>query len=86
MGTKNQPGKFDCYSKALPDEPMFILLARDPDFYRLVNEWANKRELDISCGERPASDGPLVREVRICAAQAANWRRQNLGAWRDNKK
>jgi hypothetical protein len=82
MGTKNQPGKYDCYANALPDEPIFILLARDPDFYRLVNEWADKRDRDIQCGERPASDGPLVAEARLCAAQGAHWRRVNLGAWR----
>jgi hypothetical protein len=30
MGTKSNPGPFDCYAKAEPDEPMFVLLARDP--------------------------------------------------------
>ncbi|HAW11807.1 MAG TPA: aspartate decarboxylase, partial [Chloroflexi bacterium] len=30
MGTKNNPGKFDCYDDAHPDEPMFVLLGRDP--------------------------------------------------------
>ena len=29
MGTKNNPGQFDCYRNAEPDEPMFVLLARD---------------------------------------------------------
>lgn len=29
MGTKNNPGAFDCYANAEPDEPMFVLLARD---------------------------------------------------------
>lgn len=29
MGTKNNPGEFDCYANAAPDEPMFILLGRD---------------------------------------------------------
>ena len=82
MGTKIEPGKYDCYANALPDEPMFVLLARDPDFHRLVNEWANRRQNDISCGDRPASDSSLVNEARICAAQGANWRRNNLGAWR----
>jgi hypothetical protein len=28
MGTKNVPGKFDCYANALPDEPTFVLLGR----------------------------------------------------------
>lgn len=29
MGTKNNPGAFDCYANAEPDEPMFVLLGRD---------------------------------------------------------
>ena len=86
MGTKNKPGEFDCYANALPDEPMFILLARDPDFSRLVNEWADRRENDITCGDRPKSDSRLVSEARMCAAQGANWRRTNFGAWRASTK
>lgn len=30
MGTKTNPGKFNCYAKADPNEEMFILLGRDP--------------------------------------------------------
>lgn len=40
MGTKNNPGKFDCYGAAAPDEPMFILLGRDPLAPQLVAIWA----------------------------------------------
>jgi len=40
MGTKQNPGAFDCYVKAKPDEPMFILLARDPIAPLLVRLWA----------------------------------------------
>ena len=28
MATKEKLGQFDCYEKAEPDEPMFVLLAR----------------------------------------------------------
>lgn len=82
MGTKNEPGKYDCEGAALPAEPKFTLLARDPDFFRLLNEWANKREMDIWCGERPPSDTAKVKEARQCAVEGAEWRRKNLGAWR----
>ena len=41
MATKNNPGKFDCYDKAEPDEPMFVLLARDARAPLLVELWAN---------------------------------------------
>lgn len=40
MGTKNNPGKFDCYSKADPDEPVFVLLGRDPIASFCVTLWA----------------------------------------------
>lgn len=82
MGTKNNPGKFDCYEKALPDEPMFILLARDPYFQTLVFKWAEKRRFDINCGERPESDLTLVSEAVQCAVTGAVWRKTNYGIWR----
>jgi hypothetical protein len=61
MGTKNNPGKFDCYANAKPDEPMFILLGRDKNAPSLVDLWANQRELD---GEDPTK----VQEARDCAS------------------
>ena len=46
MGTKNTPGKFDCYHKADPDEPLFVLLARDKHASILVELWAALNDLD----------------------------------------
>lgn len=43
MGTKTDHGKFDCYDQALPDEPMFILLGRDPFAPMLVEQWSLNR-------------------------------------------
>lgn len=43
MGTKNNPGKFDCYDSAAPDEPMFILLGRDPCAGPVVRMWIQMR-------------------------------------------
>lgn len=82
MGTKNDPGQFDCYAKALPDEPMFVLLARDPNFYEDVYKWAMRRGLAIDCGERPQEDGAMVNEAIRCANAGQLWRRQNNGIWR----
>lgn len=82
MGTKNDPGEFDCYANALRDEPMFILLARDPDFARLVREWAVRRGQDIACGNRPGSDMPMVDEAYATATRGAKWRLNNMGKWR----
>lgn len=82
MGTKNNPGKFDCYANALPDEPMFVLLARDPQFYQMVTLWARQRGHMIDCGERPQSDSGLVNEAMQCAYDGQRWRRENNGIWR----
>jgi hypothetical protein len=82
MGSKNNPGDFDCYHNALPDEPMFILLARDPNAPNLVDEWAVGRMRDIALNLRPKSDLPMVDEAQKCAADMRRWRKENDGAWR----
>lgn len=47
MGTKNNPDKFDCYAKAEPDEPLFVLLGRDYLAGHLVAIWAHMRRGDV---------------------------------------
>jgi hypothetical protein len=47
MGTKNNPGQFDCHAKAEPDEPLFTLLARDPLASHLVAIWGYIRMGDV---------------------------------------
>jgi hypothetical protein len=85
MGTKDKPAPFDCYANALPDEPMFILLARDPHAPRLIEEWAIQRRRDIDMGERPKEDQAMVNEAIECADNMRNWRFQNHGKWRKPK-
>lgn len=51
MGTKNQPGRFDAMAKAEPDEPYFVLLARDPKASSLVRQWATERHAEGENGE-----------------------------------
>lgn len=60
MGTKNDPGEFDCYAKAEPDEPVFVLLGRDRHASFLVRLWAVQRRAE---GEDPAK----VLEAMECA-------------------
>lgn len=43
MGTKNNPGAFDCYAAALPDEPLFTVLGRDPTAAFFVRLWVYLR-------------------------------------------
>lgn len=66
MGTREKPGTFDCYSAAAPDEPMFVLLARDPSASLLVGLWALIRE---ETGEDPEK----VEEARGCADAMQDW-------------
>jgi hypothetical protein len=68
MGTKNNPGKYDCYEAAGPDEPMFILLARDPLAPILVDLWASLRA-------HTAGNPSKVAEARACAASMRDWKR-----------
>ncbi len=59
MATKANPGKYDCYANAEPDEPLFVLMGRDPHAPTLVWLWSILRELS---GEDPAK----VQEAREC--------------------
>ena len=47
MGTKNNPGKYDCYRKADPDEPIFTLRGKDVSAPYLVQMWAAVRQGDF---------------------------------------
>lgn len=71
MGTKNDPGAFDCYAAADPDEPMFILLGRDRHAAMLVRLWAMLRALD---GEQTKK----TDEALQCAKAMNDWR-ESLG-------
>jgi hypothetical protein len=67
MGTKNNPGLYDCYDKAEPDEPMFVLLARDPKAPDLVRTWAYRSD--------PLGAGPKFDEAMACAEAMDAWRK-----------
>jgi hypothetical protein len=76
MGTKIQPGDFDCYAAAEDDEPMFVLLARDPIAPRLVAAWATARLNDALAGARPVDERERqkIQEARDCARSMMEWR------------
>lgn len=82
MGTKSNPGKHDCYNNALPDEPMFVLLGRDPDAPRLIREWVEERRNMISAKQRPIADLNMCAEASQLADDMEKWRRENDGKWR----
>lgn len=72
MSTKNNPGDFDCYAKADGDEPMFVLLGRDPSAPDLVRLWAAQR------ATRKGADQTVKRAAKIdeaffCAREMEMW-------------
>jgi hypothetical protein len=85
MGTKAEPGTFDCYEAAEEDEPMFVLLARDPDAPAVVRQWtANRMQrlvfgADISNFNMAAFLASLDKliEARACADQMEMWRAEH---------
>ena len=66
MATKNNPGAFDCYGRAEPDEPLFVLLGRDKHAPALIWLWATLRELDQEPPE-------VVEEARAVVGAMINW-------------
>lgn len=70
MGTKLNPGHFDCYANAELDEPMFVLLARDPLAPAIVDAWAADRETS-------RGPSPKVEEARACAKAMREWHAKN---------
>lgn len=97
MGTRINPGRFDCHAAALPDEPQFTLLARDPLAGFLVSIWSSLRlGADIEgaqakfrkMAEAAASrywtdpDVDKAAEALDCALEMFRWREDNEGRWR----
>lgn len=72
-----------CFTNALPDEPGFVLLARDPLAPALVRLWCAQRRVAIAEGARPISDLGQVEAAERTAEQMETWRRDADEAWRD---
>jgi hypothetical protein len=73
MATKNNPGKFDCYERAEPDEPMFILLARDPAAAHAIREWMAAR---MRIGKNTIGDAQM-NDALNCIYEMERWRIEN---------
>ena len=65
MGTKVNPGQFDCHARAEFDEPIFVLRANDVTAPALVELWAEWHPT-----------GEKYGEARRCAAAMRSWREQ----------
>lgn len=76
MGTKLNPGDYDCYEKAEPTEELFTLRAKDSDASVIVKMWAFFRMQQINAGLRPESDRAQVSEAIACATRMEIWNRE----------
>jgi hypothetical protein len=73
MGTKQNPGRFDCYGKALPDEPLFVLLGRDPAAAETIRFWAATRLRALKAEKNLFNmDDPTVDEEASKIAESLN--------------
>ena len=66
MSTKENPGKYDCLEKAEPDEPYFVLLARDIEAATAIRDWAMR--------SRHAQPLEKLKEALSCANAMDSWR------------
>lgn len=76
MGTKSNPGAFDCYANAQDDEPMFVLLARDHRAPALVRAWVDRHRTERmeAEGDFPYNLDNKEREALAIADAMEAWR------------
>lgn len=86
MGTKNNPGSYDCYANADPNEPMFVLLARDITAPAVIEKWMEYREGLIILGKKPESDRAMLQEARDCVEAMLEWRERNRNRPHPNRR
>ena len=77
MGTKTNPGQFDCHAAADDDEPIFTLRAKDPQAPDLVRKWASGRHDSYTLHRGPWTDREQRKreEAYACADAMERWAR-----------
>lgn len=63
------PKVFDCYAACRPDEPMFVLLGRDPQAGALVEQWAATRELNREDPAKVDNARAIAKSMRLYAVR-----------------
>jgi hypothetical protein len=99
MSSKICPGLYDAYSKALNDEPYFMLLARDKTAPAKIRQWADEKRSSVvsefgasrdSLQADPARQAEYRHEMEKCrdadmiAHDMEDWRAINDGAWHED--
>jgi hypothetical protein len=65
MGTKNNPGPYNCYAHAEPDEPIFVLRGKDPAAHIVVAFWAAlSKQLHNQSEEKMMEASKTAAEMR----------------------
>lgn len=79
MGTKLNPGGYDCYRKLHPDEPFFVLRAKDQTAPGVVREWVRRRreEAAVTGGTITPQYEQKLREAEACADDMDAWFKAN---------
>jgi hypothetical protein len=77
MASKNKPGRYDGLAKAAPDEPYFVLLARDADAVPALMAWCRSRLQRIRAGDKPLVDLDQVIEAITVVRAMVFWRRHH---------
>lgn len=67
MGTKANPGKYDCYANAKEDEPLFVFRANDPLASYMVEIWCA-----IRCGDEKAAIGRVAAAISLMEGREMN--------------
>lgn len=76
MGTRRNPGNYNCYANADPHEPMFTLLGRDKFGASLVRLWVAARQA-ISGGSRAETEKLL--EAGVVSSDMQKWCQSKKG-------
>lgn len=63
-----------CFYRALDDEPVFVLLARDPCTPEAIRWWVTLRQALIGRGEKPLEDHETLADALRAAMAAHTWR------------
>jgi hypothetical protein len=73
MWSKTKPGPFDRYTAAEPEEPIFVLLGRDPVASLLVSLWIGVHDV---MGDNPPD---AVLDAMQCSLAMEQWARTHGG-------
>lgn len=74
MSTKRNPGPYACYDKLDPDEPFFVLRAKDPLAPAVVEAWATAAALTATSVDLRDKS----REARAVAVRMRLWANAQL--------